>query len=244
MRNLFYLFRETDKFIEYLNFYRIKNFKEVLRNEPLFNIEFIGLNSINLQDIDAMIVTSPISVEILIKNIEDLLINKEFYIIGNRAAEQLKNSGYNNIKFVAQNIEDLVIFFNKNIQELKRKKILYIRGNFVTLDIKECFINTLNIEELIIYKLIYKTKFSDKFTKHLTEGDISKVALFSYKSTEEFLKICVEKDLINYLKYLEIFLMNKKSAELLKDFCQKINIVNPEGLIKIIKNYLQVVVNF
>ena len=117
------------------------------------------------------------------------------------------------------------------------KKILYLRGNYITLDIVDYFRNRLKIDEFLLYDLSYYKDFSDEFKHNLKNENISSIAFYSYKSLENFLNIIQRNKLDNYLKSINAYVMNQRSSDIGSIYFTNVLIINSEKILEILRKF-------
>lgn len=216
-RNLTYFFRAEEDFQRYI---KEKNLdSKTNKNEPLFDYKF--LNFTLRENYEILIFTSRMSIKSFLQHQKnDVNRNIKIIIIGEKSAELLKQNNFQNIIFISENVEKIISFIKKN--SLENKKICYLRGNFITTDLRKIFPN---IDEIFSYEIFYKNDFSENFLNDLLSEKILNLKFFSYKSMEEFLKICTKENILEHLKNINAFTINEKSKYIFdKNIFQSVNI--------------------
>lgn len=152
-----------------------------------------------------------------------------FIVVGNKSAKILRGFGYYNIENIYDNVEDLLLSVNniynnkntiqKNIPTINNTlNILYLRGNFITTDIKLKLQHKsqskieqgqnqnqnqnqsqnqgqsqnqikINVDECQIYETKYVNKLPNKILEMIENLTISYIAFYSKKSVENFINI-------------------------------------------------------
>ena len=225
---LFYLFRTEGELVQYLLHHKIDNSKLLIRNEPLFKYNINYFDEDLDKEFDVILITSPMSVRAILES-EANFTQSRILIVGKHSAQKLSQR-FKSIDFIAENIEDMINFITRNLKNFNSKRILYLRGNYITHDIKSHFDNLLVIHELEIYNIRYNTEFSEDFLHDLKVYRIWKMAFFSYKSIEEFLKICADFNLTDYIKKTQILVMNERAREIASDYCDDARVVDANRL--------------
>jgi uroporphyrinogen-III synthase len=197
--NLIYFFRAEDDFQRYV---KENNLNPLIHyNEPIF--EYKLLNFSLRKEYELLIITSRMTIKSLIKN-KNINQNIQIILVGEKSSKLLKENHFNNILYVANNVEELLNFIDKN--ELYRKKTCYLRGNYITYDICKKY---KNFNEKIIYEIYYKNTFSDQFKINLQNNQINKFIFFSSKSIKEFIRISSKENLIQHLKNIDAHSINR-----------------------------------
>ena len=181
------------------------------KNEPLFEYQLLKFDVES--DYEILIITSRMAIKSLIQN-NAIEKNISIILVGQKSAKLLKENDFHNIKYVAENVEELMNFIEVN--GLFHNKMCYLRGNYITYDICKKY---KNIDEKIIYNIDYKDDLTDEFKNNLKDGKIEKCMFFSFKSMEEFIKVCESQNLLQFLKNVDAFSMNKNSKS---EFNEKI----------------------
>jgi uroporphyrinogen-III synthase len=215
--NLTYFFRTEEDFQRYLDEKKLDPLTN--KNEPLFEYKLLDFSL--SRNYDFLIITSRMAIKSLALN-NQIDKNIQIILVGKKSAEFLRENNFNNILYIANDIEDLLRFIEKSF--LFEKNACYLRGNYISYYICQKY---KNFNEKIVYNILYKNDLSDEFKSNLKNGKIENLNFFSYKSLEEFIKICEKIDLIQYLKNINAFSMNKNSKnKFTENIFKNINIID------------------
>lgn len=197
---------------------------------------------INFQPNHNFIISSIQSVFVIKKN--NLNFSQEFkscnfFVIGERTKNELKNIGAQNIKGTFEDSGRLISYLKNTNRKLP---ITYLCGSTMNEEfIKE--LNNLNIKFKIniVYGVQTKKQFSRKTINFIKNHEISSVVLYSSFSTKYFLKLIKEAELGNYVKNIKYFCLSPKIASILKlqNFTYVFHASKPnqESLIKLLKTW-------
>lgn len=222
----FYFFRSKEDFQRLLQSNAVDS--KLMKNEVFFDEKFLDIDQSLISKCDLSIITSRMAVKSLLKSGIKLQEDQSVLIVGESTAKLLN---MNNIEFIANNIGEITEYIEKNID--RRKKILYLRGNYITFDIKKYFSSSFEIDELEVYNLKYHKYLSDNFLKDLTAGKISRMAFFSFKSLEQFVNVIVNVyKMSDYLSQIEAFVVNEKSRDLADSFFKNVTIFRIDHFVK------------
>jgi uroporphyrinogen-III synthase len=222
----FYFFRSKEDFQRLLQSNAVDS--KLMKNEVFFDEKFLDIDQSLISKCDLLIITSRMAVKSLLKSGIKLQEDQSVLIVGESTAKLLN---MNNIEFIANNIGEITEYIEKNID--RRKKILYLRGNYITFDIKKYFSSSFEIDELEVYNLKYHKYLSDNFLKDLTAGKISRMAFFSFKSLEQFVNVIVNVyKMSDYLSQIEAFVVNEKSRDLADSFFKNVTIFRIDHFVK------------
>jgi hypothetical protein len=260
-----YFFRSDIQFFDFITRYpKLKNVN--VKNEELMIFNFRKNTDIHLDELDLIINSNIIiiSSEIIIFFLIDLLkfhdikknlLYKKILLVG----KSLKKKIINEKLFSDINIEcfdsifDIRNYLDNNFKNFETKKIIYLRGEKVKLNFfnKNIFINESiikNFNELIVYDVDYKNKFSEAFLYDFKSNLVKNIVFFSLESLKNFLDIMNNDHEINqflklYFRKITIFLLgdffldkNIKKYEFKNIFIAKKN--NSENFAKIISDYI------
>ena len=168
----FYFLRSQKDFQRFIESHKIDS--KSVKNEVFFEEKFYSINQNLISNYNLIIITSRMSIKSCINS--NIVFNsklsqkQEIIIIGRESAKLLNKD---NLKFVANKVEKIIQHIENHIDEYKDKKILYLRGNYITYDIKNHFANQLDIDEKEIYHIDYHDNFSENFTNDLIQNKIS-----------------------------------------------------------------------
>ena len=148
---------------------------------PLLKIEFLKTPQIDFEKYNSCIITSLNAAKILLEqNIEK---NLNIYCIGHKTAQFLRQSGFKSIKNISPSVGDLVTFLkHTNIEG----SIIYLRGDVVTLDLKQLLPNH-QIEEFIVYKSHKIKELDENIIQALLAHEISDILFYSARTFEAFI---------------------------------------------------------
>ena len=227
----FYFLRSQKDFQRFIESHKIDS--KYVKNEVFFEEKFYPIDQNLISNYNVIIITSRMSIKSCINS--NIIFNsqlnqeQEVLIVGRESAKLINKD---NLKFVANKVEKIIQHIESHIDEYKDKKILYLRGNYITYDIKNHFNDQLDIEEKEIYYIDYHDNFSENFTNDLVQNKISTIAFFSFKSLEQFIQIINENNLQSNCKQITIFVMNERSLELGKDLFSDVKISTNKEIVR------------
>ena len=232
----FYFLRSQKDFQRFIESHKIDS--KSVKNEVFFEEQFYQIDQNLISNYDVIIITSRMSIKSCINS--NIIFNgklnqkQEILIVGRESAKLINKD---NLKFVANKVTKIIQHIKSHIDEYKYKKILYLRGNYITYDIKNHFNDQLNIDEKEIYHIDYHDNFSENFTNDLIQNKISTIAFFSFKSLEQFIQIINENNLQLHCKQITIFVINEKSLELGKDLFNDVKISTNKEVVREINKF-------
>jgi len=197
--------------------------------EPVFRTEFLDLKH-DLTSYDGIILTSRNATHYLSEEFAD----KEFFVVGNRTAEAVLQKTGKNVDLICETAEELAYsILGKGVT---KARLVYLRGEKVSFDFRNFFSRTeKHFDELIAYRTIYKSKFSQELLNMLNNDMISYVVLFSQLSFHNVYRMllqCSKKTIskLNFVVPLNCDLEGKK----VKD--TRFNPNNLQSLLEVIEN--------
>ena len=161
----------------------------------------------------------------------------EIIVIGPKSALLATQLGYKNIKIAGNSAHSLVKFIKNNYQG-NNCKILYCRGDHITLDIKQQ-LNELNyeIDELICYHACEVIDFSNKLLEAIQNDKLKNAIFLSVRTAENFVKIARKAGLKLNFSNVYALVFSKKIAKALNQLnFKQIIITNKPSLEEILLN--------
>ncbi len=205
--------RSQDKssdLVELLSSYNYHGFAESLltvqKSSPIVDLT---------KEISAIIVTSSNSCNV----IAELGLDKNILVfaVGKITARSMKKLGFNNIVFPqnysAQNLKKLILETSFD----HSGKILYFRGEEVTLDFKE-ELSDFDIEDVVSYKVNENANFSQDLLNFAKTENFDQVLLFSLNSAQIFFNLAKKHNMLEYFRVSKIVCLSDKILELVQEF--------------------------
>lgn len=189
--------------------------------QPLINIKKIPVEQIKNNQLkneffnqvySAVIITSQNAVEIANK----LLLNRDIKIftIGKKTALKLQQQGFTNIEYPKKYLIDELIklILNSRINK-KNKKIIYFRGENITVDlVKILSEDNFKVEELITYQANATKFFGNQFINQIKSFKNYYMVIMSIRSLENFFFLIKKHNLLEYLSRCNLIVISDKLA--------------------------------
>ncbi|MBU6140686.1 MAG: uroporphyrinogen-III synthase [Proteobacteria bacterium] len=171
--------------------------------EPLFTVEKLSVEKISTP-ISAAIITSSNACLAL----ENSGIAKEtkIFTVGEKTAERLKQSGFQNIVLSPKNSADSLF----DLLTRESGPIVYFRGSVISFDFAK---KLENVREIHSYKTCEIENFSTDFRKI----PYDQVLIFSKNSCEIFYKIITRNNLLEYFTNSQILCLSQQILERARD---------------------------
>ena len=199
---------------------------------PLINIEKTNHEQINFTEYDGVIFTSSNAVKHL--NLDKLAKNVKCFCVGNFTEKKARSVGFQNTIAAEGSVSNLKELIIQNY-ESKNKKLLYISGEIISIDLDQQLLREgFNIKRIINYRVNHNEKFDENFIKELKLNIPDMVYIYSQNSAFSFLNfikihqteslwmntnlMCIgEKTsaILNEIKWKKIFLFNPGEEEFL-----------------------------
>ncbi len=163
--------------------------------EPLVTIEYIP-NSGHIHDFQNVVITSKNAAHA----VNEIAPNEKIkiFVVGMRTADSIKNSLKDNLVVAEGNAESLL---EKIRNDIPGQKIFYPRGEVASHDLKKILSSSdVQVEEEIIYRVIYKNKISNKLEKLIDNQEITDAVFFSQEALNNFVSIkseAIKKSVLN-----------------------------------------------
>lgn len=180
--------------------------------EPIFTIKYL-YPDLSQYEFDIVISTSKNSIKAFshIYKVDDLPI----ITVGNSTMETAKCLGFANVVSVDSNVDGLVSFIKTNCS--KEMKLLYIRGQEVSCDLKKRLSDeNFNVKEVILYRTIAKRHLTNRCKNLLLDGSISSIVFFSTQTARVFCSLVTKSGLSSMMSNVVAYSMSKNIADSLK----------------------------
>lgn len=185
--------REFDKFSQILakNNFKVVNLP-LIETKPLEDLHEFETKLKNIADCDGIFLTSKNAARILADKLRQKSIkyNGKVYVLGKSGFEVLKDANLDLVFDKAANtaremLDDIAP------EELKNKRLLFVRGEKSLRVVPEFLADFANIDEVIVYKTDKITVKVDKLNairKHFEKNEISAACFFSPSGAENFIE--------------------------------------------------------
>ena len=201
---------------------------------PTLKISAIKIESVNINQYDALIFTSANAIRNLDVSSEGK--KKLCFCVGSITEKIARQLGYNNTLSAGGTVNALknLIINSKEIND--KSKIAYFCGDNITYDLdlelkKEGFI----IDKFINYKSEKITDLNDKNKEIITNHSPDIIFIYSLRSGESFIEIVRNHSLYPLMTGSKVMCISEKVANVFKSFgWKKVEIFNPgEELLKL-----------
>ena len=200
-----------------------KRIKQSLENQgykvivnPLLEIKYKP-NIFNPDEYEVLIFTSRHSIRYLEeKNI--FLKNKIICACGKSTFLEAKKFGTENTYILYSNVSELEENF-ANINGIKEKKVLYLRGREITSDITSIFRdNGINIDDEIVYEANAINEFNNELINELDGGQNLAFLFYSIRTAQVYLQSMEKYNLSNKTSIIIAYCISKNVADFLTKF--------------------------
>jgi len=200
-----------------------KRIKQSLENQgykvivnPLLEIKY-KTNIFNPDEYEVLIFTSRHSIRYLEeKNI--FLKNKIICACGKSTFLEAKKFGTENTYILHSNVSELEENF-ANINGIKEKKVLYLRGREITSNITSIFRdNGINIDEEIVYEANAINEFNNELINELDGGQNLAFLFYSIRTAQVYLQSMEKYNLSNKTSIIIAYCISKNVADFLTKF--------------------------
>ena len=200
-----------------------KRIKQSLENQgykvivnPLLEIKY-KTNIFNPDEYEVLIFTSRHSIRYLEeKNI--FLNNKIICACGKSTFLEAKKFGTENTYILYSNVSELEENF-ANINGIKEKKVLYLRGREITSDITSIFRdNGINIDDEIVYEANAINEFNNELINELDGGQNLAFLFYSIRTAQVYLQSMEKYNLSNKTSIIIAYCISKNVADFLTKF--------------------------
>ena len=200
-----------------------KRIKQSLENQgykvivnPLLEIKY-KTNIFNPDEYEVLIFTSRHSIRYLEeKNI--FLKNKIICACGKSTFLEAKKFGTENTYILYSNVSELEENF-ANINGIKEKKVLYLRGREITSDITSIFRdNGINIDDEIVYEANAINEFNNELINELDGGQNLAFLFYSIRTAQIYLQSMEKYNLSNKTSIIIAYCISKNVADFLTKF--------------------------
>ena len=201
---------------------------------PTLKISAIKIESVNINQYDALIFTSANAIRNLDVSSEGK--KKLCFCVGSITEKIARQLGYNNTLSAGGTVNALknLIINSKEIND--KSKIAYFCGDNITYDLdfelkREGFI----IDKFINYKSEKITDLNDKNKEIITNHSPDIIFVYSLRSAESFIEIVRNHSLYPLMTGSKVMCISEKVANVFKSFgWKKVEIFNPgEELLKL-----------
>jgi len=183
---------------------------------PLLEIKY-KTNIFNPDEYEVLIFTSRHSIRYLEeKNI--FLNNKIICACGKSTFLEAKKFGTENTYILYSNVSELEENF-ANINGIKEKKVLYLRGREITSDITSIFRdNGINIDDEIVYEANAINEFNNELINELDGGQNLAFLFYSIRTAQVYLQSMEKYNLSNKTSIIIAYCISKNVADFLTKF--------------------------
>ncbi|QXK91850.1 uroporphyrinogen-III synthase [Neoehrlichia mikurensis] len=180
--------------------------------ESVLQIEYLVPHLQDIELFDLIISTSKHSIISLSKN--TTIRSNTIITVGNSTMNVATSLGFDQVLSVNGNTQDVISYIQSQSRNLK---ILYIRGEHITCDIK-AILNTMgfNVHEVVMYKTIANKLLSKECYNLIVNRDISEILFYSSRSAEIFIQLVQESNIAHHLKNMNAYVLSNKIANVAK----------------------------
>lgn len=176
--------------------------------EPMTDIVHFPINTAKFEEYGGIIMTSMNAAVSLGLNApaRNLLADKPFYCVGEHTKQKILSLGAQDVAIctpTARQLADEMLKGDK-VQLSDGKKLLYIRGRDVTLDMKEALNEGKNsekfnnrVDQIVCYEAKAIERFSPNIAEALAPKDVGLITFFSKRTVDVFTRLwneALEKD--------------------------------------------------
>lgn len=155
--------------------------------DPVINISFLPLATLNIADYQGLIFTSANGVKSFMEQASPS--NIAVYTVGNKTAQTAQNFGSLNIINADGNVQKLALII-KDHSKSKKAPFLYPRGEHVSGDLKQELENEgFKVDSPIIYKAVPSDGLQQQTKNMLKKGSIDYIPFYSRRSALIFIKL-------------------------------------------------------
>jgi len=211
---------------------KFKSLGHKVSHLPLINIEKVSYEEINFSEYGGIVFTSANAVKFL--NTQKIDKNTKCFCVGNVTEKKVRSIGFQNTIVAEGNVSNLKELIIQSY-ETKNKKLLYISGETISVDLDHQLLDEgFNVKRIINYRVNHNKKFDEKFVNELKLNVPNIVYVYSQNSGSSFLNfikiyqtenlwmntnlMCIgEKtsSILNEIKWKKIFLFNPGEEEFL-----------------------------
>ncbi|KJV68995.1 uroporphyrinogen-III synthase [Candidatus Neoehrlichia procyonis] len=180
--------------------------------EPVLEIEYLTTCLQDIESFDLIISTSKHSIISLSKNVT--IRSNSIVTVGNSTMETAISLGFNKVVSVNGDIKDVISYVKLQSRNLK---ILYIRGDKVTCDVK-AILNSMgfDVHEAVMYKTVDRELLSYNCYNLIINRGVSEVLFYSSHSAEVFIQLVQKSNVVNCLKNMNAYVLSNKIAGIAK----------------------------
>jgi len=183
---------------------------------PLLEIKY-KTNIFNPEKYEVLIFTSRHSIRYL----EEKKIfpkNKIICACGKSTFLEAKKFGTENTYILYSNVSELEDNF-ANINGIKEKKVVYLRGREITSDIVSIFKDDgINIDDEIVYEANEINEFNNEFINELGRGQHLAILFYSIRTAQVYLQSMDKYNLSNKTSIIIAYCISKNVADFLTKF--------------------------
>jgi uroporphyrinogen-III synthase len=183
---------------------------------PLLEIKY-KTNIFNPDKYEVLIFTSRHSIRYLEeKNIFPK--NKIICGCGKSTFLEAKKFGTENTYIFYSNVSELEDNF-ANINAIKEKKVVYLRGREITSDIVSIFKDDgINIDDIIVYEANELNEFNNEFINELDRGEDLAILFYSIRTAQVYLQSMEKYNLSNKTSIIMAYCISENVANFLTKF--------------------------
>tara|TARA_B100000963_G_scaffold333445_1_gene325780 strand:+ start:1455 stop:2153 length:699 start_codon:yes stop_codon:yes gene_type:complete len=193
---------------------------------PLIHIEKINYSEIKFSDYSGIIFTSANAIKFL--DLSKLDRNIKCFCVGSLTEKKARAAGFQNTIAAEGNVSNLKELILRT-NNLKNKKLLYISGEIISVDLDQQLIKEgYGIKRVINYRAKHNQNFSENFIKDLKLNMPDMVYIYSQNSAESFLNMIKNYQFENLWMNTNLLCIGEKTASILNEIkWKKIFLFNP-----------------
>ena len=193
---------------------------------PLTKVEKVDYADINFTDYGGIIFTSANAIKFLNLNNQNKKI--KCFCVGDATEKKARSVGFQNTMAAEGNISNLKELILRNY-ESKDKKILYISGEVVSVDLDtQLHKDGLHVKRVINYRVIHNNKFDNSFVKELKIYLPNIVYIYSQNTALSFLNFIKNNRFENLWMDTNLMCISEKTSKILNEIkWKKIFLFNP-----------------
>ena len=193
---------------------------------PLTKVEKVDYADINFTNYGGIIFTSANAVKFLNLNNQNKKI--KCFCVGDATEKKARSVGFQNTMAAEGNISNLKELILLNY-ESKDKKILYISGEVVSVDLDtQLHKDGLQVKRVINYRVIHNNKFDNSFVKELKIHLPNIVYIYSQNTALSFLNFIKNNRFENLWMDTNLMCISEKTSKILNEIkWKKIFLFNP-----------------
>ena len=163
---------------------KFKSLGHKVSHLPLINIEKVSYEEINFSEYGGIVFTSANAVKFL--NTQKIDKNTKCFCVGNVTEKKVRSIGFQNTIVAEGNVSNLKELIIQSY-ETKNKKLLYISGETISVDLDHQLLDEgFNVKRIINYRVNHNKKFDEKFVNELKLNVPNIVYVYSQNSGSSF----------------------------------------------------------